>query len=1123
MQPFLLIGVGGSGGKTLRAIKRNVRNQLKQVGWVGGVPDAWQFLHIDSVAAQDGADFPAPFLNSTEYLSLAGSQLQYGDLFNSMVGSVEASAKMDNERPLPDPSKVIISVSKGAGAWRAIGRTLAAANLNTMRNRVTQAISQLTSAQATAQLQALAKLMNTSQSQTKPMGVIVFSSIAGGSGAGMYLDVIEAVKAAGAGSQWVHDITAVLYTPDVFKGVTAPLNLAGNALGAVSEYMGAGWRQNPTKATSALYTSQGITPGSSDPQYHMGPKDVYLVGMKNSQGTDFGSQNGVYQAVGVSFTSLLLSESVQDNFNSIIKVNNRASTTGDQLGIVHSSDQSGRFSALGFSRLALGMDRFSEYSSERLAKQAIKTIMLQHLAQDPDLTQKTAQQWIDYYADMYVGKFISDCGLNEVTPQNNQVIDALRPNIADVKGKFRASVQAFAEAGIAATGQSFPDWSAKIVNAYENNLHGALGEIKGLRLPKLRTWAAEIQDKVLRVVLDSIADSGLPVTAEMLRRTLAQVVQAQKDLIDESQRERATVANVQLLVSQTLGPVSTMNAIPSNNPAIEDTYRLIADTALGWQAESDLKVQAAELLGDLATNFLQPLDAALKAMEASMNQGITAPQLLNGRENPYGLWPDFQDQYVPKKFVPAPNEALLVDVNSYPSIFDELVQTTIKTPGVPADRAVIKELILGKYGDDELAKLLPEESWSLVEVAQEWIPQNVEFRISASAANQSAQFVFQKDHMEYPEYAHKWLLVPNRPFSLYIRQDIVTYLNPNDKSLTPSRQTDFTKAFTKFTSLASPLVDINQGFLSSVIQPGSTFNNGLLISPIPVAESDPLYAACQTALQSAGMWVEGTSNHWFKAEPMIESITIMTCTPRFIQPVVMTSLMEPIDQGWTSNASLRTTRSAFLENRRARPLAEAIPASEENWTAMLRGYFIARLFSQFQLGPADKEKDSKVSLWTDAVSGHMDFPYPLMTSKMTGAFAELPGLLLLSMQLALVDTYRAKSLDPMKPYQRLLQLGESGAELDAWIANGQLPDGAPQTNAERCGSVQDEATVRQAKCLAFLQEDAKTFTQTWAQCKSGNPRTFPISWEIRDDIDRAIQECINWVQNVALVGSRSAV
>ena len=51
LQPFLLVGVGGSGGKTLRAVKHALELRLQQEDWEEGWPKAWQLLHIDTPTA----------------------------------------------------------------------------------------------------------------------------------------------------------------------------------------------------------------------------------------------------------------------------------------------------------------------------------------------------------------------------------------------------------------------------------------------------------------------------------------------------------------------------------------------------------------------------------------------------------------------------------------------------------------------------------------------------------------------------------------------------------------------------------------------------------------------------------------------------------------------------------------------------------------------------------------------------------------------------------------------------------------------------------------------------------------------------------------------------------------
>ena len=35
LQPFILVGVGGSGGKTLRAMRQTLLRRIRQVGWTG--------------------------------------------------------------------------------------------------------------------------------------------------------------------------------------------------------------------------------------------------------------------------------------------------------------------------------------------------------------------------------------------------------------------------------------------------------------------------------------------------------------------------------------------------------------------------------------------------------------------------------------------------------------------------------------------------------------------------------------------------------------------------------------------------------------------------------------------------------------------------------------------------------------------------------------------------------------------------------------------------------------------------------------------------------------------------------------------------------------------------------
>lgn len=155
LRPFLLVGVGGSGGKTLRAVRKSLQLKLEQEKWSGGWPDAWQFLHIDSPISQDGVSFPAPLLPLDEYLSLVPSGVGYETIYDSLRNRVDASVVSDLEKALPSQEEVNVPIHMGAGAFRAIGRTISAASLGVIQGKLKAVLAKMTTASANGQLAQL--------------------------------------------------------------------------------------------------------------------------------------------------------------------------------------------------------------------------------------------------------------------------------------------------------------------------------------------------------------------------------------------------------------------------------------------------------------------------------------------------------------------------------------------------------------------------------------------------------------------------------------------------------------------------------------------------------------------------------------------------------------------------------------------------------------------------------------------------------------------------------------------------------------------------------------------------------------------------------------------------------
>ena len=130
LRPFLLIGVGGSGGKTLRIVRHELQRRLVEHGWEGSFPAGWRFLHIDvpSVADGDDPDLP-PQLPRAEYAGLVTTGVNYRNIDSALagVGRTEVGDWIAGWRP--DATQVMVPVEKGAGQFRVLGRMLTLANL----------------------------------------------------------------------------------------------------------------------------------------------------------------------------------------------------------------------------------------------------------------------------------------------------------------------------------------------------------------------------------------------------------------------------------------------------------------------------------------------------------------------------------------------------------------------------------------------------------------------------------------------------------------------------------------------------------------------------------------------------------------------------------------------------------------------------------------------------------------------------------------------------------------------------------------------------------------------------------------------------------------------------------
>ncbi len=1124
LQPFILIGVGGSGGKTVRAVRQNLQWKLEQLGW-SHLPKGWQFLHIDAPTSPDGIDFPAPLLPQDDYLSVVPRGLSYRQVHDRAINGLGKEVAREAMRPLPAPPDVTVPIELGAGALRGIGRTLLVAGLKDVSDRVRGMLSEATGQGADAELAQLTRELGFKVGiPSSTPTIIVISSVAGGSGAGMFIDVSEAIKAAVGPKDAAHRIFSLLYAPDVFEelGPKAMAAMVPNSMGALSELVAGFWRGMPTQTTMSVYKQKGLTVPTDD-KSTIGPGFNYVLGRRNggANAIDFGSQQGVYLAVASSVTAWMTDARVQDNLTAYAVANFQtlsANLTDNSL--LKPSGKGQPLSSLGFARVSLGTEKFFEYAAERIAKQAVTTMLTQHLSTDPERREKKEDQWIEHHANLNEGTFIADSGLNERTELNNQVTEALQPDLEPHYAKLRRVIEEAATAGMPAGGQSFDQWTTKIVNAYQLNLSDVRDEVERLRNEKIRSWVITQPTEVLALVTKTMSQLGLPVTVKLLERLIQQCKEAIGDLKEERGRHLRDADALTQNVSQALGAASGMSTIPRTNPAVAQALHQ-AQMCFYWSTMADLKESTGELLEDFVGGYLAPLTKRLAEGLEVLRSSATDPNLPDGNVNPYLVWPTFDQTTVDRRFDPAPNEQMLISPDAFASEFDRLVLDSVSDPHLPAHRIVIDEVLLGANLPD-VAKLKHEDQWKILSVpdGRGWIPKNRHFQPS-TASNQVAQFAFETDPLKYLSVSKKWIRLPGRAFRAFIEQTVVSYLKTSDQAERARRGKRFTAAMAAAAQSSYPLVALDRALLDATHGP---IEVSAVCSGIPLDREDPLYEPIANSLLTNGYDPEKAAKDWFVGEgkgSMIKSIEIFAQLSVSMGPIPLASMLSPILNEWNRVSKNTAARMGFMSMRRARLLPEAIPAHPTHWRAMLAGWFVARLLNQVQEDKSGKDfKDAgpQLSVWADDARGFVDFPFPLYSAHIASSIHHYPGVILDSLMIALAQCHGAHNLSPLAPYQRLLELGGGGGhwiDLQEWVLTGKPRHGAPTPKSERAGSSELDVEGRRAACVAYLESCQSTFDKFISALNpNADPRTYPVSWEIREDVEWAINQAIDACNHV---------
>jgi hypothetical protein len=1080
---IVFVGLGGSGGKTLRFLKRDINRWFDEIGWTKGMPKGWQFLQIDTPTIQDGVIPTAPMLPDSEYLGLVGPGVQFDDIDAALLNREENRSEFATWRV--NPNALHVPVHTGAGQFRAVGRTIAVGYLGRIREKIEQVFNNLNQAEAQSGLSELFQFVHDEQPTANTSGpiVIVISSLAGGTGAGLINDVCDIIRefdpVNGDGT------FGLLYTPEVFQAVVPPDGgIQPNSLAAISEVLngywwngdsGSGIERIPAKNSMPMRGAQAVTPIR-----RTGPAFPFLVGAKNSSGISYREADQLFEVVGAALTSWATDVRVQNELLAYTFANWAAraghARINNHNALVNQGDPNNNepginpFNALGFARISVGNRYFGAYSAERIARDAVEFVRDNYRYGDVAKSLRqgqpniTPQELIERQCEMQFPSFLSRCLLNEKGPTSNQVQDAIRPASAEWDAVFYES------AGLAGSfvtlegNNSAKEWMEEISPAIENAAAHFDARCQPLIEANIQSWIENEPQVVTNAVAEAIGQYGLHITEALVKRLIQEIKDPNEGIISDLRDE----------ISQYtvwIDPKSWGNTAEGafSNPTKRVPRGEVVDLAISqglWQAISATSIRvknsSIELLNTFADGFLEPLRLKLAS-------GVY--EIDNNTEHS-SEWPTWPGEGVLSSIspnsTPPQSEYTIIKSEEFPELFDDLLAKTVGGPNIKkmAHRQTVRTDVVVAGFINTAIEVNPQlESkfgrLRMLNITSEWWP-GMSVVTNSHLGPKSATFDLNLKTEDLLERSRQWLNQSGNAFKTVLDDDLRSFTQPTDATVGigldgvyAERRTAFLSAMESAINASKPLINLDDQ-LMSVLLGADHPKLAVEMSTVPFRGhllEDAVKSRLQVELDK--LPIRKDADGYLSTDSKVKHIDIVTSLYGAYPVLVIQSILQPIAQAWNAAKLSPVNRGEFWNKRRARRLQEFIPAPQEHIRCMVRGWF-----SGVVMGLVSSDLDE----WTVAsrFATQPASPQALPRTLLSDSFEDGDNVarMLESLGLAYVEVGVLNNLGPLGGFVNLLDLGRAGNGLgsglnsygsaadflDQWVRTGSFATAVPATH-----------------------------------------------------------------------------
>lgn len=1040
MRRFLVVGCGGSGGATLAFMMDQLRSELHAAG-VDKVLSGWQFVHIDvPSAAESGpeglANVPA---QGGSYIGCGPQGSSYAILDGALSQRLAADGALDAIATWAprNPQEVTNPISAGAGQYRAIGRMITLSKASEIHARLQAAWDALFRVETISEMSTVSVPGMGRFDPNEPPLVLVVSSMAGGAGASMALDICRLLTLVTGLDPKLMGVFMV--TPDIFESLpeSARIGVRANALAMLGEIVASqtgAAREHDVRILRALGQHHGD--GEPIPFARVFPVGRYIGADRTLFGD--GSQYAVYRGLARGLAGLMMSGKASDQFVSY-DLGNTASPTGDRdvLGWGISSWDVLPWGTYGFSSLSMGRDRYAEYAAQRLARSCADKLSFGHLqagnpaSSNEQLDTLLSSQWQAHCNELRMPAAAGD-EQARVGILGNWIANGAFPPEAvssTVNGLIERQLRGYLPNP---QGMSAEQWVPVFRQAVMNRRADLARACSETAYAMVFSWHREFADQVEQMVGTAAASLGLPYARE---------------LIDRLRLHLDSVLAPGIAQLGAMGPPDIVAIPPQVDAALRSLRGVMtnADQVLGIaldgfrstvrrQLYADAAARMADVLRVMGAELLAPLRDALGEAMILLEKARSEPPsdvgLARLSTDQYVAWPSDADELVPSRFAEANNEVLLISSSAFKQRYETDLPKAVggSNAMIPLRTAVddaTTRVILGLWqttGGTAAPGGLIERTATWVTRALGTDPENGRPRVPSMA-----QFDVHTRPAELLARARLYVGRPGESFEEFCKVSLRDYVQGAgaSESQLVNRRRDIDTKFAEALSLARPLASVNDQALQRV-HPGQQVEYRYKFSEIPFA-GQPVAETLAEVLRANPRIDQATKDNYGRSlsdEDSVTRIDIFGSYPNY-SPLVFDSVLKPAAQQWAQTAG--PGRGAFWRYRRSRPLSASLPMTDAERRTMTAGWFLGQMLGRIQI-PASPFTDP-VRIYDGDDNQWLSFPNPLLTppSAFTASYDWLPAVLESSL-LAIATSHEPPVMRSLRPYTVLRALYDSHSQ-----------------------------------------------------------------------------------------------